>query len=423
MLTLKVGLIRLKKIFERINHIKNRHRIWRRHALVSAATVLMSLATVMLMTGVLYFANDVLITDEGVTRKFFTMKDEPEEILAEFGYVLGEFDRLIHFNNEDGSNSIDIIRGFPVEVDVDGGTFTAGAVAGETADMILAANSVQVGRYDMVTFNENKISLLRGFGVRVTADGDTVIIGTIGATVGEILAQAAIVLGEDDAVNIAVEAAVAPGDEIIVSRVTFRERTDIEKTPYETLRQYSNLMAIGDREVVEGVYGELTTVYFEKLVDGAVVSSQVLSRELTREPQTRVVTYGRALRTPYSQRDFPEIRLENGIPVDYIAKHTGKSTAYTAPPTSGTASGRPLVVGSVAVDPRVIPYGSLVYVKTTCGTRVYGAAIASDTGDFPHNGSNVLIDVFMGLTSESYHEALRWGVWNVDVYVINTGIY
>ncbi|MCL2072190.1 MAG: 3D domain-containing protein, partial [Oscillospiraceae bacterium] len=115
---------------------------------------------------------------------------------------------------------------------------------------------------------------------------------------------------------------------------------------------------------------------------------------------------------------------ENGIPIDYIAKYTGKSTAYTAPSTSGTASGRKLEIGTVAVNPKIIPYGSLLYIMTTCGTRVYGAAIAADTGGFVHYTDRfVVVDVFMGLTSENYSEALRWGLREVDVYVINTGVY
>ncbi|MCL2694555.1 MAG: 3D domain-containing protein, partial [Oscillospiraceae bacterium] len=131
---------------------------------------------------------------------------------------------------------------------------------------------------------------------------------------------------------------------------------------------------------------------------------------------------GTALADPISQREFDEIELFDGRPVNYEFKLSGRSTAYTAPPTSGTASGRPLQVGTVAVDPRVIPYGSLLYIITQCGNIVYGAAVAADTGEFIHT-TDVVVDVFMGLTSEHLQDARDWGSRRVDVYVINTGLY
>jgi 3D (Asp-Asp-Asp) domain-containing protein len=207
--------------------------------------------------------------------------------------------------------------------------------------------------------------------------------------------------------------------------ISYRERTHIESLPYETSYEYTDLLAMSESIVVaEGVYGERTVVLRERLVNGEVVSSEVLSSERTREPETRIVTQGRALQTPMSRRDFPEIRLENGIPVDFVQKLTGRATAYTAAPTARTSTGRPLEVGIVAVDPRIIPYGSLMYIVSTCGSRVYGAAVAADTGAFIHWPNPTLIDIFVGYTNtENHNLALCWGIRDVDVYIINTGIY
>jgi 3D (Asp-Asp-Asp) domain-containing protein len=214
-------------------------------------------------------------------------------------------------------------------------------------------------------------------------------------------------------------------EQIEAHRVEFRERTHAQPVPYETAYEYSNLIAIGDSVIAaQGVYGEMTFVFREMLIDGVVVTSEVLSREQTRDPETHVVIRGRALRTPNSRRDFPEIRLENGRPVDYVQRLSGNSTAYTAAPTARTATGRPLEIGIVAVDPRIIPYGSLLYIVTTCGRYVYGAAVAADTGGFIHWPNPTLVDVFLGYTTpETHRDALVWGNRAVDVYVINTGIY
>jgi len=317
--------LRLNKPQNRLSRVK-RQNSWRRHALVSATSMLLCVSTLMLMTGVLYFSND---------------------------------------NTESPLFKVDI-----------------------------------------------------------TADGQTFAIETATITTEELLQLAGVVLDKYDTVSKELDQNVAEGDEIIVRRVEFREKIQIDIVPYETTVQYSNLIAIGDEDVSEGIDGEVTIVRREKLIDGKVVSSSVLSREQTIDPVAEIITRGRALQTPYSKRDFPEIQLENGLPVDYIQVITGSATAYTARPTSGTASGRKLQIGTVAVNPKIIPYGSLLYIVTSCGSRVYGAAVAACTGTFIHDTHRfVAVDLYMGLTSENYREALRWGQREVNVYVINTGVY
>jgi 3D (Asp-Asp-Asp) domain-containing protein len=60
---------------------------------------------------------------------------------------------------------------------------------------------------------------------------------------------------------------------------------------------------------------------------------------------------------------------------------------------------------------------------TSCGSRVYGAAVAADTGGFANKKNPAIADVFFGFTRDCYLKALQWGSQQVDVYVINTGIY
>ncbi|MDR0197850.1 MAG: ubiquitin-like domain-containing protein [Oscillospiraceae bacterium] len=396
--------------------------MWHRPALVSAGVFSLGVSVILLTTGVLYFKSDVIITDGEEVKLAFTSRSDPNGILSDYGYAVGEFDRVMFSGISGGKGSIDIIRGFGVEVEADGEAFMAGAVEGESPEMILSAAGLRVGELDVVEIGEDgKIILLRGFGVNITADGKTLTVGAAGDTAGSLLKRAGISLGANDIINIAVDKEITRGDEIIIKRVAFRERTDTELIPYDTAARYSNLVAMGNVEVTQGVYGEIAVVYKEKLIDGVVVDSEVLSRETVKEPETEVVSYGNALRTPYSKRDFAEINLGgNGLPVDYLYVISGKSCAYTSN-YGGTASGRKLQVGTVAVDPNVIPYGSLLYIVTKDGRSVYGAAVAADTGDFAESG--VLVDLFMGTTWEHYDDACNWGAREVDVYVINQGVY
>ena len=85
-----------------------------------------------------------------------------------------------------------------------------------------------------------------------------------------------------------------------------------------------------------------------------------------------------------------------------------KATAYTYVLTPGvadingtgdgiTASGIPVQEGIIAVDPRVIPLGTKVWVEG------FGVLLAADTGGAIKGNR---IDVFM----ESREDALRWGI-------------
>ena len=58
-----------------------------------------------------------------------------------------------------------------------------------------------------------------------------------------------------------------------------------------------------------------------------------------------------------------------------------------------------------------------IYICSKDGKRVYGYAIAADAGDL----TEVVADVFMGVTSEHYKDACQWGAQFCDVYVITKG--
>lgn len=81
------------------------------------------------------------------------------------------------------------------------------------------------------------------------------------------------------------------------------------------------------------------------------------------------------------------------------------STAYDASAGNTTATGLKVSRGTVAVDPRVIPLGSHLYVEG------YGEAIACDTGGAIKGRR---IDVWF----RSRGEALRWGRRTVRVYIL-----
>lgn len=116
--------------------------------------------------------------------------------------------------------------------------------------------------------------------------------------------------------------------------------------------------------------------------------------------------------TQISDIDVPDDILfdENGIPVNYSYKITGRATAYSMGTT--TATGTSVHEGVVAVNPRNIPYGSTMYIVASDGT-VYGYSSAEDTGGFIYWNNAPVVDLYVNSETEAY----AWGNREVTMYI------
>lgn len=259
----------------------------------------------------------------------------------------------------------------------------------------------------------------RGYTVYINADNAVVETKADEVTVGEVLRENNITLDSDDEVFPPLNEKISENNTIIkVHRVTYTEHRKTEVVPFKTIRKESVLHKLGEEIVeTEGVSGTTTKLIRDKYVNGIKVSSKAIVEESCK-PIDEIILVGTAKNVPVSKREG-DFRLIDGIPESYEYKLSGKATAYTAREGCGTYCGRPLVVGSVAVDPEIIPFGSELYIVSKDGSHVYGYAIASDTGDLTEAG--VLVDVFMGNTETNYADACKWGAQFCDVYVLREG--
>ena len=94
--------------------------------------------------------------------------------------------------------------------------------------------------------------------------------------------------------------------------------------------------------------------------------------------------------------------------INYSNVMSMEATAYLPSDGNGagiTATGIRATYGVVAVDPRVIPLGSKVYIPG------YGVALAADTG-------GAIKGYKIDLCMESYAECMQFGRRNVTVYVL-----
>ncbi len=397
-------------------------------AFLKLAVIFASVFSVFLLTGIAYFRYDVVIKDGESERTVYTMHSDPKSILAENSISTGAYDRVEFTELDDGSHAAElkVIRAFKVPVVIDGKEVnTAYSIDSTVADLLDQAG-VALGDNDKVSpslgtviKDGGSIEITRAFEVKVTADGKTVTVSCNGDTVEKLLDDADITLGKDDIVSVPLDEKITAPCEIKVSRVEKKVKTTREVDPFETKTVADNLSVIGTSHVVtEGVDGVKETTVTETYIDGKKTDT-FTETKVVSEKVDEVVAQGAAVAEPYCKLDDPAIVLENGRPVNYEYIISGPATAYTAYDGAMTASGRPAEIGTVAVNPNVIPYGSLLYIVGQNDDICYGYAIAADTGNGMMDGT-IPVDVYMG-NEQHYNDACAWGYQLVDIYVVEVG--
>lgn len=409
-----------KNIRAKKNSLKN-------HTFFAASLGAASVGVMFLMTGALYFRNEARIYDGGEVIRAFTMYTELDDILEEQGIALGEYDRVDFNGVVDGEADIVIHRSLNIPVEADGDVVLVECAYDETVQDVISRSGISIDEQDVVEPSGDtlcreltSISVERGYPVYINADGQTIELYACNQTVSHILERAGITLEQDDYIDLSGTAIMNENDVVNVTRVRYKTVESYQVIPYSTVTERSNLVSMNVCEVTQkGVNGTRTNTSVVKYVNGERVSETAVSSEITAEPVNEILSIGTALSTPYSKKDPDYLTLENGIPSEYVTVLSGKSCAYTAPNGSSTASGRKLEIGTVAVDPNIIPYGSELYIVSADGSYVYGYAIAADTGDLTANG--VLVDLYMGNSEDYYGESVNYGAKQVNIYVLSYG--
>ena len=265
------------------------------------------------------------------------------------------------------------------------------------------------------TGNRVSVMIQRAFDVTVAADGENNTVQLTEGTVQDAVTAAGIELGEHDYTEPTLSTALSPDDTITVHRVQYQDVVAQQTIEPQVIYKETSLLCRNRSKsyvAQEGSAGVLETTTRQRVVDGVVESGEVVSQEVTVPAQdTIIMTYGAG--AAISQLEAPAgITVTDGVPSSYSAVYTGRATAYSASQGSG-ASGLGLYEGTVAVDPDIIPYGSLLYIVSTDGQFVYGFAVATDTGTALQDGK-AIVDLFYDTHTEAYISAVR----NVNVYVV-----
>ena len=236
----------------------------------------------------------------------------------------------------------------------------------------------------------------------VTAQGSKTVMSSA-IDVGTLLENQNVDIGPHDVVSAPFSDAIVAGERIRVVRVAqWTKSTKQSIAPRTITRLVFSLPPGTTRIVSHGIRGERETILGFTQRDG-VTQHRVIATRIVRKPRERIIARGIGEYAAFEQ--LAKFGLQK---TSYIAESaiSMMATAYTADCAgcSGyTAIGPRAGHGIVAVDPRVIPLGTRLYIPG------YGPAVAGDTG-----GAIVGNRIDLGFNSLS--DAMRFGRRPVRVY-------
>ncbi len=229
-----------------------------------------------------------------------------------------------------------------------------------------------------------------------------------GETISDVLSQNGINLGSEDRISLPLESKATDGLSFEIIRVSHSTIEEVLAIPFSTEKRASAKMNKGTTKVIqEGSNGSKKLVYDIKSENGTEVSKTLLSETVTKEPVKKIIEYGTKVKETSGT-----VKTWSGETLQYKKVLNMTATAYTTERTSDkiTATGKVARVGLVAVDKRVIPLGSKLYIVSADGKSwCYGTAVAADTGV---RGNK--IDLFFN----THKECINFGRRKATVYIL-----
>jgi 3D (Asp-Asp-Asp) domain-containing protein len=235
--------------------------------------------------------------------------------------------------------------------------------------------------------------------VTIIDSGTALPIQTAASTVGAALAEMSVMIGALDRVVPPRSAALRPGTMIQIVRVRRLQIQEEVFMAFETEHVPDPTLAAGQtRRLQVGRAGKRLTTYTEIYEDGQPIGRERLASAIAQPPVKEVIGYGLA---GLASRGAP--------PANYKRTMTMVATAYAIgdgmTPGTHTFLGLPAKRGVVAVDPKVIPLGTRLYIEG------YGEALAADTGG-AIKGNKI------DLCFDSIAEVYAFGLKKVKVYIL-----
>ena len=255
--------------------------------------------------------------------------------------------------------------------------------------------------------------------IAVTVKGESRELYTMGTTVGELLKQNSIGTEAPWQVSVPLTDETYNGMSVKVDLVETESHSVERPLPYKTLYCQDPSLPEGGTELLfAGIEGIQQTVTERTYINGALKGISVQENIELEAATPEVVAVGTGERVG-EERKFPlfgdqVIITKDGKQLYYSHMEIFEATGYTSwidDVTGTTACGTPARVGAVAVDPKVIPYFTKMYIVSEDGVYDYGEASAEDCGGAI---KGKIIDLFFDTESECW----QFGRRDIQVYFL-----
>ncbi len=242
---------------------------------------------------------------------------------------------------------------------------------------------------------------------------------TYGESLEALFVRLGIVIDDSVVVSMPLDSVTYDGMDVRVDRVSEATESYTMEMPFETSYCDDPTMAAGEEKIlVAGQVGQMICTANVTYVNGVESQRNVYQQTVTVEPVTQIVARGTGEMVG-QESDMPLIGdgfivLPTGEVLTYIRKDSFVATAYTHMDDGCdefTANGAPVKWGVVAVDPKVVPYGTRMFIVSNDGAYVYGLSTAEDCG-------GAIQDKRLDLYMPTLEEAFQFGVRNCTVYFL-----
>ena len=344
------------------------------------AAALLLVCVLLLLSQTAFAQNTYVITDGDRVVVHTTSVTDPAAVLDEAGLILDQDDTYTTAVTGDGVSEITVQRNQMVTIHYNGKQMQVAAY-GETVEALL-----------------NRLN--------ISTSGNTTVSASLDAVTYNVM-------------------------ELSVSRTVREVETYSVPVPHKTVYQEDPTLPAGTETVLsQGMDGQKQCTASVLYVGGEEASRIILSETVTAEPTDEIVVVG----TAQTESDVPKDKSDDFTPIGGPAAEIGDgiitlpsgevltytdvvhvlATAYTKTDEGCndiTATGTYARVGAIAVDPRLIPYGTRMYILSDDGAYVYGIATAEDCGG-SIKGNRV--DLYYDTTAECF----QFGRRNCTIYIL-----
>ena len=258
-----------------------------------------------------------------------------------------------------------------------------------------------------------EITVQRSLEVTVDHCGEVLQVESAGETVAELLSRLNITVDGDTRLSVPADTEVYDGLELSVTRMVHTTEVYTTVLPCEEVRYEDPSLPAGVEEVLnEGRDGQVQCTANVRYEGTEEVARTIVSQIVLEQPVNRVIAVGTgAAQDTQTQGGLiigdGYIITPDGQYLTYTDTMVVEATAYTHTDEGcdyWTSTLTHVRVGTVAVDPRLIPYGTRMFIVSNDGEVVYGIATAEDCGG---DIQNKRIDLYYPTTWECYQFGRR----------------